>query len=186
MSSSRSSSVTRDDHNDYTWVTGFADVLQLIRTYPLFTVGFLLFVGFIGSQLIYSHVIRQREIQQSICSVFPEHKGEFFNGTDWLMAPEVNLQEIHDRIVGEVASYSNVLLEDLAEIVSPIPLEQALAALQIKGEFFVHPTYRTVMSCAPIFPSITNPTAGIFGVTSIVIGFSILLIYLFGPFGPLK
>ncbi|OHS99562.1 hypothetical protein TRFO_33979 [Tritrichomonas foetus] len=96
--------------------------------------------------------------------------------------PEGDLLELYNRLYPKIKSSRNVFFEDLEALAYPASLEEAKAAVQIKGEFFVHP-YRAIIPCK----TESTDASGLLVCSLIyIISFAAFLAYLVSPFGWLK
>lgn len=176
--SSRPSHSTPAKYQNYTWVDGFKDFFVFVKENFLFTITFIVFHSFIAYTLVASFNKRMEPIQQEICPNL-KNQTHYYDGVHWNLKPEGDLESIYNRIIGQVRSHRSLFVEDLLAIASPASLEQAEAAIELKGEYFIH-KYRAVIPCQPEIKS----NDGLLTVALIyLVAFAIYLVYLTSPYG---
>lgn len=159
----------------YTWVTGFKDFFVFLKDHFLFSITFIVFHSCIFYILVASYNRRMPIHQKRICPQL--NHSNYYNGYEFRPLPEGDLQSIYNKVINHVRSHKSTFVEDLVALASPATLEQAEAAIQIKGEFFIHP-YDTVAPCHPVEQN-DELMIGAFVYLGL---FTIFLVYVTSPF----
>lgn len=167
---------TPANEQSYTWVDGFKDFGRFLASYPLFSITFFIFHSCIFYVLVSSYNRRMAPIQRQICPIIKDNHTHYYNGHEFLPVPDGDLVTVYDKVINHVRAHKSTFVEDLVAIASATT-EQVEAAVQMKGEFFVH-YYYTVETCEQIEPN-QNLMIGAFAYLGL---YTLFLIYIVSPF----
>lgn len=166
---------TPSNYSDYTWVNGFKDFFTFLKENFLFSITFFIYHSCIFYILIASYNRRMSPLQKEICPKL--NHTNYYNGHEFLPIPDGDLQTIYNKVINHVRTHKSTFVEDLVALASPATTEQAEAAVQMNGEFFIHPYY-TVAPCKPVEPN-NNLMIGAFVYLGV---FTLFLVYITSPY----